>query len=123
MALRASSGLVVAEVRFEAGVPGGMDLGAAMFEGTGGGRIMSDGKTVCARLASGCMPDTAESSLGRGSGPDCIGESSMVDATYFGVGGSARPLLDSHMYWSKRGNVWLRCLCGCIPASALDGRA
>lgn len=87
MALRASSGLVAERVEADDGV---MERGADMLAGRGGGRIISEGVTVCVRHPSEVM---AELRLGSGSGSSERGESSMFDVTYLGVGSSPELVL------------------------------
>ena len=54
--------------------------------------------------------------LRSGSGGSSIGESSIVEVTYFGVGTSADPT--PFMYWSRSGKVWLRGRCELLAVVA-----
>ena len=103
-ACRASSGVVEAgidDVEVD-GVTSRLDSAAKTCAGNGGGRIVSEGVTVLGR-SSGRLPCTASSMLMSGSGGSSIGESSMVELMYFGVGASAAEVIN----WStcNVGNV------------------
>ena len=79
------------------------DRGTLLFDGRGGGRIISDGVIVCGRLLPG-RSWRAELRLGSGSVSSCMGESKVEDEMYLGVGGSAE-VVASGMHWSRRGKV------------------
>lgn len=98
-ARRASSGLFVAEALDES------RFASRTCAGSGGGRIVSEGLTVCGiRRSSLLMLVRVALMLPSGSGDSSIGESSITAGAYLGVGRSA---ID--MYWSiSNGRVWLR---------------